>query len=608
MSTYTAAGDGALQTARSPQKRILPVGERSNSRNSDSNNIAVTPLRESFLVHYRKLTGVHAKLLGSLPVGDSNVFGGEAPRPHERMGQISFASSDSSVSSTDTQTHSIATTTSSKSKPDCKITHHSGYYHITATSGEQHYSSLVQTSPPPSLSAPTPSSNAKQLLMGFLQGPPTMVETATIPLSGSSSNNGNREASPHSNETIAKKPEELIYPKKATTPSRYTAHTTTVVESLTDTSDLHEANNKKKKKKIALKCYSLDAEGGTDVDTSLQDLEEKFDGEEDTVVVDRLVMEKYQKSSSTAHHHPHSHAGVVATNSNNISCITSRVEGPRSLEQVYLRSNSTRSDPMKSLIKSFLLSNPGSSSDINSIRQQQQSQPEQLTLNVYSSSTAAPPSQSNRTSHQNHIQLHPLPLHPRQHSGNASSSGSGGNHQNVFDKLLTNSKGSHNITAILREKNAEINNSFAETITTTATATVAHANINRENITFPARAPSAKVSTSYLRAPFTDDVSIATAHFQSHSDHAIQQQREVAGNYSKQPENFSSMSPNSFQGAILRMRAENNRIRTDIQRFKGTVEVRLYYHTQNTRSKKFHHSYFIFGLFYTQPHSNSNNK
>ena len=37
--------------------------------------------------------------------------------------------------------------------------------------------------------------------------------------------------------------------------------------------------------------------------------------------------------------------------------------------------------------------------------------------------------------------------------------------------------------------------------------------------------------------------------------------------------NFSIMSPNSFQQAISKMRSENNRIRTDIQRFKGTVEV-----------------------------------
>ena len=129
--------------------------------------------------------------------------------------------------------------------------------------------------------------------------------------------------------------------------------------------------------------------------------------------------------------------------------------------------------------------------------------------------------------------------------------------------------------------------SFANTTTTT---TVAH--MNRENIqlsTFPARTTtttttSAKALTSsYLQAPLADDVSLVTApHFHFHSDHVnmnananANQHREVAGNYSKQPpENFSSMSPNSFQGAILRMRAENNRIRTDIQRFKGTVEVR----------------------------------
>ena len=594
LNAYTVASDDIRKPTPLLKEQIDSSSSQHNTNNS---SIAIlTPSRESFLVHYRKLASVHTALLSS-PFNGNRSDRNALNRTHDmRKIQMPYASSDSSVSSTDTLTHSIATTTSTTSKHDTKSNNSSSFHFPPAT---DNHSSSVRSSPLPQLSAPTPSSNAKQLLMGFLQGPPASIESITAPpysssssggsSIGSSTNNISREEAYHSHATVSKKGEEIIYPKKVTTPSRYAANTTPTSESDLSVSKDDGVSSSKRNARIKLKCYSLDAEECTDVDTSLQDLEEEEDDrDDDTIVVDELVLEKYQKSSSSSSSHPV--AAAASSSSNNISCVTSSADGARSLERAYLQSNSSRSDPMKSLIKSFLLSNPSSSSSSSSTtiiptRQQQQ----HPTFNVYSSSSssAAPPqSQSNVTFHHHPIVPSQPAVAPR-----ASSSIRSRSQPSIFDKLLANSRDSNSI-AISSQRRGGANpdmtsSSFAETTTTTATAVHSNmnTNMNRENImwsSFPVRTTNASASAISLNVPIADDVSIATApnfNFNFSSNNVVQHhhQREVnAATYSdKQPENFSSMSPNSFQGAILRMRAENNRIRTDIQRFKGTVEVYL---------------------------------
>eukprot|EP01036_Dinobryon_divergens_P029524 gene29524-38632_t len=559
LNAYTVSSDDSFWIVQSPQKPISVLQERNDSRSS--NNIAISPSREAFLVHYRKLTSVHTALLSSSS-SSSTSFNGNgldkaAPKLAHELHRTPYASSDSSISSTDTLTHSIATTTSTTSKHDTK---------------SNNSSSSVRSSPQPQLSAPTPSSNAKQLLMGFLQGPTVSIESTSVQSSISSSGGSSRNAS-HSNTTMSKRAEELIHPKKANTPSRYAANTTPAPELDSIGRKDRVVGASKSNGRVALKCYSLDAEECTDVDTSIQDLEED-DRDDDTVVVDELVLEKYQKtSSSSSSSSSHQVVAVAGSSNNNISCVTSSVDGARSLERAYLQSNSNRNDPMKSLIKSFLLSNPGSSSNSSSTILPNRQQYQHPTFNVYpSSSSSAAPSQI-----QSSLTFHQHPVVPPQSAAapRASSTSRSRSQPSVFDKLLANSRDSNNITYQRKSNavNADMTTSFAET---TTTATAVHSNTNRENImwsSFPVRTTNASASAPYLKVPIADDVSVATAHNYNFSSNSVTQQREfIAVHSNKQPENFSSMSPNSFQGAILRMRAENSRIRTDIQRFKGTVE------------------------------------